>query len=103
MSSEHPIEILTRTILSASEAGHWDQVACLYQRRSLEFVLRELPVRVIRRLIDMDTLIQERARVVHAATRQNLLQVQERRRKLLQWKQQWASSPVESGRFVRTA
>ena len=104
MASEslHPIEQLTQDALSASETGHWDHISSLYQRRALDFVFEDLPPTVIKRLIRMDQIIQERARVVQAATKQNLLELQERRRKLRQWSEPWTSSTQAGSRFAKS-
>ncbi len=98
----HPIEVLTQEALSASEAGHWDRVVTLYQRRSVEFVLSELSPAVVKRLIPVDIKIQERARIVQAATKQNLDEVQMRRRKLHQWRQRTLHSNQTGSRFTKS-
>ena len=103
MKKRHPIETLTREALSACENGQWDQVTMLYQRRANEFIFSELPVEVIRRIIELDKVIQNRARVVHKATLQSIQETQERRRRLQQWKQQWVPSSSVGSRFVRSA
>ena len=97
----HPIEVLTQEALSASETGHWDRVASLYQRRSEEFIFSELSPAVIKRLICVDTKIQERARIVQAATKQSLEEAQVRRRKLHQWRQHVLSSNQTGSRFTK--
>ena len=98
----HPIEVLTHEALRASEEGHWDHISALYQRRALDFVFDELPPAVVKRLIRMDQIIQERARVVQAATKQHLLELQERRRKLRQWSEPWTSSTQAGARFAKS-
>ena len=103
MKKRHPIETLTREALSACENGQWDQVTLLYQRRANEFIFSDLPVEVIRQIIKLDKVIQNRARVVHRAALQSLHETQERRRKLQQWKQQWMPSSTVNPRFVRSA
>ena len=99
---KHPIELLSQEALSASKAGHWDRVASLYQRRGVEFSFDELSPAVVKRLIQIDTLIQERARIVHAASKQNLLEAQMKRRKLQQWKHQLSLSNQAGSRLVRS-
>ena len=102
LEDQHPIEVLTQEALSASEKGLWDQVASLYQRRASEFDLKELSQAIAKRLINIDQVIQERARVVQAATQQGLDEAQEQRRKLRQWKQQWTYSSQAEARFVKS-
>ncbi len=100
VSFKHPIEMLTDEALSASEAGHWDLVASLYERRSAEFVFDELPSIVVKRLIRIDTMIQKRAKIVHAAAKLNLEESQLKRRKFQQWKQQLTYSNQAGSRFA---
>ncbi|GJL66069.1 MAG: hypothetical protein NPIRA05_10400 [Nitrospirales bacterium] len=100
--SQHPIELLTQEALASSEAGHWDRVTRLYQRRAEEFVFHELPATVVKRLIDIDLMVQERARVVQAATQQSLDDVQEQCRKLRQKKHKLTYSNSAGTRFVRS-
>ena len=101
-SKQHPIELLTQEALSASEVGQWDHVASLYQRRGVEFVFDELSPAVINRLIEIDTKIQERAKIVHAAAKQNLQEAQMKRRKFQHWRQQLSYSHQTGSRFLRS-
>jgi len=101
--AQHPIELLTQEALASSEAGNWEHVALLYQRRAQEFVFNELPTAVVKRLIESDLIIQERARVVQAATQQSIDDVQEQSRKLRQRKHKWTYSNSAGTRFVRSA
>ncbi|MGB0908844.1 MAG: hypothetical protein ACPGYT_00655 [Nitrospirales bacterium] len=103
LASKHPIENLTHEALLASEAGHWDHVAILYQKRGVEFVFEELPSVVVDRLIRIDRMIQARAKIVHAAAKLDLEESQLKRRKFQQWKQQLTSSPQAGSRFVSSA
>ncbi|GJL49456.1 hypothetical protein [Candidatus Nitrospira salsa] len=102
-ASQHPIELLTQEALASSEAGNWDHVTLLYQRRAEEFVFHELPAPVVKRLIDIDLVVQERARVVQAATQQSMEDVQEQCRKLRQRKHKLTYSNSAGTRFVRSA
>ncbi|GJL53152.1 MAG: hypothetical protein NPIRA02_02840 [Nitrospirales bacterium] len=101
--SQHPIELLTQEALDSSESGHWDDVALLYQRRAQEFAFNELPVSVVKRLIAIDLVIQERAKIVQAATQQRLDDMQEQGRKLRQRKHKLTYANSAGTRFVRSA
>ncbi len=98
----HPIEHMTEEALAASEAGHWDLVASLYQRRSVEFEFKKLSPLIIKRLIQIDQQIKERVELVQAATKQNIEESQRRRRKLQQWRQQVIPSIQTGSRFTQS-
>ncbi len=99
--AKHPIETLTQQALAAAEAGHWGHVALLYERRTSQFDLDKVSPAVAKRLIHIDQVVQERARVVQAATQQSLNDAQEQRRKLRQWQQQWKHSLSRGGRLIK--
>ena len=87
----------------ASEAGRWDDVAVLYERRAKELALTKISSNLAQQLLEWDHTVRTRARIVQAATRQNILEVQERRRKLQQLKQGWLRSSTPMSRFMHSA
>ena len=101
-NQEEKLEEITREALVASEAGRWNDVAVLYERRARELSLTNVSPELAQQLIQWDRTVQARARVVQAATQQNIVEVQERRRKLQQLKQGWLRSSVPISRLTRS-
>ena len=98
---EKELKAMTQQALVAAESGCWDQVVALYERRVQEFPLSKVSPELTKQLIEWDQAIQARANMVRAATRQNLLEYQERRRKLQQLKQHWIHSIQPTSHFSR--
>jgi hypothetical protein len=93
---------LTLQAMEASALGQWDDVSVLYERRSREFQLHDVPLKLAKQLMEWDCTIQSRACAVYAAAEQNILQSQEYRRKLQHLKQSWIPISKPSFRFLGT-
>ena len=96
---EKELKAMTQQALVAAESGRWDQVVALYERRTQEFLLNEVSPELTRQLIEWDQAVQARADMVRAATRQNLLEIHERQRKLQQLRQHWIHSTQPTSHF----
>lgn len=99
---EARLETLTRRAMKACEAGCWDEVAALYHRRAQEFPIGKISPGAIKRLIAWDRAIRARARLAQAATHQNLVEIQQQRRRLGQLKQQWLHSVKPGSRLAQS-
>ena len=102
-NQEEQLKALTREAMKAAEAGQWDHVAVLYERRGRELALAHVSSSLAKQLREWDQTMQGRIRLVQAAIHQNISDVQERRRKLQQLKQGWVRSSKSISRFARTA
>ena len=100
---EESIKALTRKALKAAEAGQWDHVAVLYEQRERELTVARVSPDLAKQLVEWDSTVQGRIRLVQAAIHQNITDVQERRRKLQQVKQGWFRSSNPIPRFARSA
>ena len=96
---EQELETLTQQAVNAAKAGQWDHVSTLYERRGQLLSIYDVSPRLAERLVKWDTVVQAQVALVQAATHQNILEIQERRRKLQQWKQSWLPSSAQSSRF----
>lgn len=98
-NQDNELETLTQQAVNAAEAGQWDQVTSLYERRGQVLSSTQVSPSLAQRLLKWDRAVQARIQLVQAATHQNILEIQERRRKLLQLKQSWIHSSDHISRF----
>ena len=94
------LEQLTREALEAAKEGKWDQVANLYDRRASGGQLEQASPEIARKLVKWDQWLIARTREVQAATQQNLVEVQDRRRKLDILKRQWGGTASVQARHL---
>jgi len=83
------VDQLTQGALKAAKKGRWDQVIACYARRSQEGSLEQVSPETAKKLLACDQWMVERVRGVHEALRQQILDVQDQRRKLLGVKRQY--------------
>jgi len=91
------VEQLAQDAIEAARDGKWDQVIALYDRRVSEGELTSpASPEMIQALVKWDQWLINRIREAQAAILQNLLEIQDQRRKLDALKSQWGGrSPAQ--------
>ena len=92
------VEQLTQEALDAAQKGRWDQVIACYARRTQHGSLKEVSPETAKKLLACDQWMVERVNGVHGALRQQILDVQDQRRKLVGVKRQYGIQ--ESGEMI---
>ena len=96
------LEQLTRDVIGAARDGKWDQVIALYDRRVSQGRLNSISPGITQILVKSDQWLVARVREVQAAIQQNLLDIQDQRRKLEILKRQWGGSSIAQARHRLT-
>jgi hypothetical protein len=96
------LEQLTQDAIEAARNGNWDQVIALYDRRVSQGQLKSISPGITQTLVKSDQWLVTRVREAQAAIQQNLLGIQDQRRKLEILKRQWGGSSTAQARHLRT-
>jgi hypothetical protein len=96
------LEQLTQDAIEAALDGNWDQVSALYERRVLQGPLNHISPGLTQTLVKCDQWLITRVREAQAAIQQNLLEIQDQRRKLEILKRQWGGSSTAQARHLLT-
>jgi hypothetical protein len=102
-SIDQQIETLTRKAVNAAEEGRWNDVIEAYRHRWEEGRLEQISPAMAQRIIALDQWILQKVKMVQAATTQQMIELQEKRRKLNVLKRQWGTEGFEAGsRLLKT-
>ena len=93
---------LTQEAIEAARDGKWDQVIAVYDRRVSQGELKSISPGITRTLVQSDQWLVARVREVQAAIQQNLLDIQDQRRKMEILKRQWGGSSIAQARHRLT-
>lgn len=96
------VERLAQDVLEAARNGKWDQAIALYDRRLSEGQLTSYTPEMIKLLVQWDQWLITRIREAQAAILQNLLEIQDQRRKLEILKSQWGGKASGEVRHLLT-
>jgi hypothetical protein len=96
------LEQLTQKAIEAALDGKWDQVIALYDRRVSQGELKSISPGITRTLVQSDQWLVARVREAQAAIQQNLLDIQDQRRKLEVLKRQWGGNSIAQARHLLT-
>jgi len=94
------LEQLTQDAMEAARDGKWDQVITLYDRRVSQGKLDHISPATNQALVKRDQWLLTRVREAQAAIQQNLLVIQDQRRKLEILKRQWGGSFTAQARYL---
>jgi len=86
------IEQVTQEAIQAAHNGRWDQVITSFTRRNQDGDLAQVSPQTARKLLAWDQWIIERVKGVQSALGQQLLEVQDQRRKLASLKRQFGTT-----------
>jgi len=86
------LERVTREAIQAAHNGRWDQVITCLTRRYQYGDLAQVSPQTARKLLAWDQWIIERVKGVQSALGQQLLEVQDQRRKLASLKRQFGTT-----------
>jgi len=90
------MEQVTQEAIQAAHNGIWDQVITSYARRNQNGGLDQVSPQTARKLLVWDQWIVERVKGVQGALGQQLLEVQDQRRKLASVKRQFGTTESSS-------
>jgi hypothetical protein len=96
------LEQLTHDAIGAARDGQWDRVIGLYDRRMTQLHLNPIAPGLTQALVKWDQWLIARVRDAQAAIQQNLLEIQDQRRKLEILKRQWGGSSTAQSRHLLT-
>ena len=96
------LERLTQDTMKAARDGKWDQVIALYDRRISQGQVEEISPGTTQALVELDKWLITRVQEAQAAIQQNLLEIQDQRRKLDFLKRQWTGNPNAQARHLLT-
>ena len=96
------LEQLTQDAIEAAREGKWGQVIALYDRRMSQGQLKDLSPDIARKLFKWDQWLLTRVREAQAAIQQNLMDIQDKRRKLEILKRQWGGNSTVEARHLLT-
>jgi len=96
------LEQLTHDAIAAARDGQWDRVIGLYDRRMTQLHLNPIAPGLTQALVKWDQWLIARVRDAQAAIQQNLLEIQDQRRKLEILKRQWGGSSTAQSRHLLT-
>jgi hypothetical protein len=96
------LEQLTQDAIEAARDGQWDRVIALYDRRMAQLQLNHIAPGLTQTLVKWDQWLITRVREAQAAIQQNLLEIQDQRRKLEILKRQWGGSSTAQARHLMT-
>jgi hypothetical protein len=102
-SVERQIETLTRKAVNAAEEGRWNVVIDVYRNRGEQADLEQISPAMAQRIMALDEWILQKIKMVQAATAQQIMELQEKRRKLSVLKRQWGNEDLEAdSRLLKT-
>jgi hypothetical protein len=96
------LEQLTQDAIEAAREGKWGQVIALYDSRMSQGQLKDLSPDIARKLVKWDQWLLIRVREAQAAIQQNLMDIQDKRRKLEILKRQWGGNSTVEARHLLT-
>ena len=96
------LEQLTQDAIVAAREGKWDQVIALYDRRVSQGKLKDVSFGITQTLVKLDQWLLTRVCEAQAAIQQNLVEIQDQRRKLQILKRQWGGSSTTQTRHLLT-
>ncbi|HBP87106.1 MAG TPA: hypothetical protein PKK23_00890 [Nitrospirales bacterium] len=96
------LEQLTVEATEAARQGQWDRVIALYNQRGAKGQQSPLSPKARQTLMESDQWLITRIQEAQAAIKQQLLDIQDQRRRLTVLKRQWGESPTTPARHLLT-
>ncbi|MDR4494352.1 MAG: hypothetical protein AB7P17_07950 [Nitrospirales bacterium] len=97
------LEQLTQAARESAKKGRWDEVIAYYAERSQDGLLGQVSPAGAKKLLEWDQWIIGRVKEIHVALQQQILAIQDQKRKLAGIKRQYGN-PSSSGcsRYLQT-
>jgi hypothetical protein len=96
------LEQLTHDAIAAACDGQWDLVIALYDQRMTQLQHNPIAPGLTQKLVKWDQWLVARVLEAQAAIQQNLLEIQDKKRKLEILKRQWGESSTAQARHLLT-
>ena len=102
-NANNTLQEITKEAVKAAQEGRWERVIELYHRRAQDGMLEQASLETTKKLIAWDRWMTERIKNVSAAAKQQLFDLQDKRRKLEVIKRHWAiNTPKIHTRHLQT-
>ena len=85
------LEQLTQKAHESAKKGHWDEVIAYYAERNQEVILGQVSPGSAKKLVECDQWMVGRVKEIHGALQQQILAIQDQRRKLASVKRQYGN------------
>lgn len=87
------LEQLTQDACESAKKGRWDEVIAYYMERSQNGLLGQVSASSAKKLIKWDQWIVGRVKEIHGALQQQIVAIEDQRRKLAVVKRQYENPP----------
>lgn len=88
------LEQLTQKACESAKKGYWDEVIAYYAERNKNDMLGQVSPESAKKLVECDQWMVNRVKEIHGALQQQILAIQDQRRKLASVKRQYGIGPA---------